>query len=796
MIDHTQMKASLRVSEKSHRNGRTITQLKRVEEELRASEVKYRQLVENIDALIYAGQFGAKNLLSPFTFVSDKVERILGYRVEEFLDDPSIWFRNLHPDDVITMQAATQMVIEGKSVVRVYRMRKRDSEEYCWLEDRVVPQLDSTGRVTGFFGMARDITEHKKAEEALRLSESKYRTLVENANDFIFLIGKKDEIMSINPAATRILGKTVEQVLGKSLFDVYPKDIATMFSENVRAVLQTGKNKTIDEKIVFAGNELWLNTRLEPLLDDKGRAYAVTGVARDITERKSMEERLRESEEKFRTIFQSSADGVIMADVETMRFTYANPAICSLLGYSENELLEMGVSDIHPRESLDYVMSEFTDQASGKKTLAMNIPCLRKDGTIVHTDVNTSIISLHGRKRIIGVFRDVSSRRNMEEKIREYSSHLEELVQERTGELKRSEERLRRIYDTTLNGLYTTSLEGEILDMNPAGLSLLGFENRDEARKTNIKTLYVDLDDRRRLIELAEQGPIRNFETKLRRRDGQIIETFLNTYPLRDEENELVGFQGTIVDITQIKQYQKRLLDSEARYREAERLSAIGKTAMMIGHDLRNPLQVVVNSLYLIRETLESLRALYPDSEEMRGSTTLLDRVDRQIEYMNKIVSDLQDYARPLRPEFAETGLDKLIMETLSTIRIPENIGVSKDIAEDARVTIDPAMMKRVFTNLITNAIQAMPNGGQLTIRASTVEGNILVSIKDTGAGIAKENIGKLFTPLFTTKAKGQGLGLPVCKRIVEAHKGDITVESEEGKGATFTLKLPLEEVN
>jgi signal transduction histidine kinase len=239
-----------------------------------------------------------------------------------------------------------------------------------------------------------------------------------------------------------------------------------------------------------------------------------------------------------------------------------------------------------------------------------------------------------------------------------------------------------------------------------------------------------------------------------------------------------------------VEERTRELKESEAKYREAERLSAIGKTAMMIGHDLRNPLQVVVNALYLIRETLESPRARYPDSEEMRGSTALLDRVDRQVEYMNKIVSDLQDYARPLRPELAETGLGQLITETLSTIRLPENIGVTKDIAKDTRVTVDPAMMKRVFTNLIINAIQAMPNGGQLTIRASIVEETILVSIKDTGAGIAKENISKLFTPLFTTKAKGQGFGLSVCKRIVEAHKGEIIVESEEGKGATFTVKL------
>jgi signal transduction histidine kinase len=164
----------------------------------------------------------------------------------------------------------------------------------------------------------------------------------------------------------------------------------------------------------------------------------------------------------------------------------------------------------------------------------------------------------------------------------------------------------------------------------------------------------------------------------------------------------------------------------------------------------------------------------------------------KQIEYMNKIVSDLQDYARPITLELAETNLRELVEGIASSMAIPEKIGVDIDIGKDLKLMMDPSLMRRVFINLITNAIQAMPNGGSLKIRAWVEGGAAFISFEDTGVGIPRENLEKLFRPLFTTKARGQGFGLAVCKRLVEAHGGTIGVESELGKGSKFTIELPL----
>ena len=218
---------------------------------------------------------------------------------------------------------------------------------------------------------------------------------------------------------------------------------------------------------------------------------------------------------------------------------------------------------------------------------------------------------------------------------------------------------------------------------------------------------------------------------------------------------------------------------------KSQKLAAIGEAAAMVGHDLRNPLQAIVYSLHLAKKELES--SPNANLEE------IIKVIEEQVEYMNKIVSDLQYYARPIKPNIVKTDLKEIIGGILSTIRIPEKIEVSIDI-EGAFTAFptDPILMKRVLTNLIMNAIQAMDNKGQLRISAYIKENEAFVSIQDTGIGIPKENLSKIFQPFFTTKAKGQGLGLAVCKRIVEALQGSIILDSKVGKGTTFTIRFPI----
>jgi len=240
------------------------------------------------------------------------------------------------------------------------------------------------------------------------------------------------------------------------------------------------------------------------------------------------------------------------------------------------------------------------------------------------------------------------------------------------------------------------------------------------------------------------------------------------------------------------KSYQN-VIERTKELKDKERLAAIGETAGMIGHDIRNPLQAITNELFIARQAM----AKYPseDTEANEGLESI-DLIQEQTDYISKIVSDLQDYARPLKPECEKAKLSDLVTSVFQTINIPKKIAVKINIQNVSEIRTDSTFIKRVLTNLTNNALQSMPNGGTLTLAAYKKETATVITVSDTGKGIPEDVKPRIFTPLVTTKAKGQGLGLAVVKRLVEALNGNVTFESEEGKGTKFVITLPDSTVN
>ncbi len=229
--------------------------------------------------------------------------------------------------------------------------------------------------------------------------------------------------------------------------------------------------------------------------------------------------------------------------------------------------------------------------------------------------------------------------------------------------------------------------------------------------------------------------------------------------------------------------------DLERQVQEKERLAAIGATAGMVGHDIRNPLQAITSDIFLLKDFLSSM----PEMPMKRDVAESLEEIEKNVTYINKIVADLQDYSRKLNPEIVEVeNLCEVIEGFLENIDIPNNIDVSHSCKlGNLKVQIELTFLKRILTNLATNAVQAMPFGGKLAIATYKKEDVLIITVEDTGTGIPEEVKPKLFTPMMTTKAKGQGLGLSVVKRLVEAQGGTIDFESQIGKGTKFIIHLP-----
>lgn len=239
--------------------------------------------------------------------------------------------------------------------------------------------------------------------------------------------------------------------------------------------------------------------------------------------------------------------------------------------------------------------------------------------------------------------------------------------------------------------------------------------------------------------------------------------------------------------VGEARQMKKLIAEDEKKLLEAERMAAIGQTAGMVGHDLRNPLQTIAGEIYLAKDELNGL----PESAEKKSLRESMETIEQQVGYMDKIVSDLQTYVKPVDPHRRILNLKPLMFSILAQANIPSNIETNVQIEDSQEILADPELLKRVMINLVTNAVQAMPRGGDLTLSACATDQDIKIIVKDTGEGIPEDVKPKLFTPLFTTKARGQGFGLAVCKRVVEAHGGTITFESQKEKGTEFIVNLP-----
>jgi len=380
-----------------------VYNLRKKIKELKQSEEKFKNIFENVnDEIIYLDSAG--KILA----VNQRSKEIYGYEPKEIIG------KNFMRAGFISHQNVPKLL-------RLFRERMASDKATTLIElevkhkdGRIIPvevstrMLNAGSRTKGILCIVRDISERKKAEEKLRESEEKYKTIVENATDQIFMLDTKLRFISVNAAAASMSHHTPEELIGKSILDIFPKETVARFAKNNKEVIETGKSKFIEEKMVVNGKEFYNNTILNPIKDSKGNVVAVMGIVRDVTEKERAEEKIKESEELLHAMFNKISDGLLIADVQNRKFVYANLQICKITGYAENELLRLSVKDIHLKKDLPYILKQFKRMAKGEISVVRDIPVARKDKTIVHCDISSRIINVNGRKCMAGIFRDVT----------------------------------------------------------------------------------------------------------------------------------------------------------------------------------------------------------------------------------------------------------------------------------------------------------------------------------------------------------------------------------------------------
>jgi PAS domain S-box-containing protein len=636
-------------------------------------------------------------------------------------------------------------------------------------------------------GMGIDITQRKKAERELLIKDN----AIASSIDGMAISDLQGNVTYVNPVFVKMWGYNNEkEVLGKSIAEMTRKGQSKEKADEIVKALETKGGWTGEITATRKdGSKFYSILSASLVKDETGKPICMLGSFVDITYRKKAEEALKESEERLRQLIEYAPDAIYTNDLQG-NFLEGNKQAEALTGFKKEELAGKNILKVGilPEKYAPKVMQDLMKNMQGQRTGPDEYELIRKDGTSVTAEISTFPVKREGKIEVIGIARDTTERKQAGKKLKE------------------SEEKLRNTIESSPDAITITDLRGIVVDCNQASVSLSGFSSKDELIGKSASILIAKK-DRQRAMEnykiTAEKGFLRNVSCTLIKKDGHEYPAELSASVLKDASGNPAGFVAVVRDVTERKQMQekleeysqqlekmveqrtKQLKNTQEQLVKSERLATIGQVAAMVGHDLRNPLTGISGAAYYLKMKLG------PNAEKkMLG---MLEIIEKDIQYSSNIITDLMEYSREIKLELTETTPKSIIAESISLVQIPEKVQLANSTLNEPRIKIDSDKMKRVFANFIENAVEAMPQEGKLTISSRASGNDVEFTFIDSGVGMTREVLEKIWAPFFTTKAKGMGLGLAICRRIIEAHQGRISVESIVGEGTTFTITIPVE---
>lgn len=842
--------------------GRDITERKRIEETLQTSEQRLRLALE-------AARAGAWDWDSRTNAAvwSDGNYRVLGYEPGSVEARYENWLRAVHPDDRDAASAQVAEAIAQRRVLDIeFRVVWPDGSVH-WIRDVGQCQYDADGQLAGMLGLQIDITESKQLAQALNASEARYRTLIENQGEGVGVVDVDENFVLTNPAAENLFGAT-DGLVGRNLKEFVDDEQYALIRRETQ-VRQQGQ-KSIYELTIRRPDEQRrdLMVTAVPQFDQVGQYTGAFGVFRDITARKQAEEALRRlnfdleqrviertmeletlndalqddihqrqriedmlrrSEQRYRTLFESAGDAIFIVDLAG-HVLEANHMACQQLRYTHAELLGMSITQFDGSPEAMSVEDRIR-QLRHEGEQVFEAVHMRRDGTRLPVEIKAAIVEYGGGPAILATVRDVADRKRAEHELRRYADEQTALYNtalflnaqlDVSVVLRRIAEHATQLLGVQAGGLYLYDQARDALMLAVAlgfyadylgltlkpgeGLSGRAFQQRRLLRLDDYQTWEGQApafahDYRIHAViaapllgKLAPLGVLfvvsDQYKQQFDDHDAQLVELLTAQAAVALENAQLYEQQQT--------QY-RRLQDAQARLIQSEKMSALGRLIASISHEINNPLQAVQGCLALVREGIDEAPALDPLlAADWRQDLTV---ATGEVQRIAGIVQRLRDFYRPARPGWQAVevygALDSVLALTAKQLQH------SRIMIEQVRLTPPPLIvtsnadqLKQVMLNLVLNAIDAMPDGGRLRVTTGLDEahspGRVRMDFTDNGQGIAPENLARIFEPFFTTKDTGSGLGLSISYELIEALGGNITVTSEVGKGSTFSLYLPL----
>jgi PAS domain S-box-containing protein len=807
-----------------------ITERKQAEEALRVSEERFALAMQGSNDGLYDW-----DIVNNTLYWSPRLKEILGYADDELDVDFDTFEALLHPDDREHTNAAIEAHLKNREPFDVEQRLLAKSGEYVWTRARGQAVWDENEQPIRMVGSTTDITDRKRADEALAEERNLLRTLINNLPDLIYVKDTESQYLVSNTAHMRFLGATTpEEVVGKSVFELFPQELAEQYYTDDQKVIQSGQpllkreERSVDEK----GNSVWNLTTKVPLQDSYGKIMGIVGIARDITERKRVEEALRESEKKYRTILENIEEGYYEVDIAG-NFTFFNDSLCRLHGYPENELMGMNNRQYMDAEAAKRVYQTFnTVYRTGKPSEISNWGVIRKDKTRRFVEASVSLIrdSTGEPAGFRGIIRDITERKRAERLLRalneaglamERALTQEEIFTAIARELKKlgfscivfltgeSQSRLLIRY-VSYEARAIKALE-KLTSLKIENFSI-PIETADVYRKVIWERKAAFIENVEDVIRQFLPKPLKKFTGQITRM-LKITKSIPAPLVVKDEVIGLLSVESddlTEDDIPAITAFAhqmaaawrkaqllqdlerrlEELKQTQAQLIQAEKLAAIGQLVAGVAHELNNPLTSVVGYSQLLMGA--------QCSEEIKRD---LDRINRQATRAAKIVEGLLTFARRREPRKESINLNEVVERSLDLqghqLEL-DRISIVKELDEALPPTLaDPFQMQQVFVNIIGNAHQALRDWEgerRLRVRSKLAGDMIRLEFADSGPGIPPEVMGRLFEPFFTTREVGQGtgLGLSISYGIVEAHEGRIWAKSDVGKGATFIVEIPM----